>query len=75
MPFFFRVLMACVDKTIVTFLPSTSKVFFCRFGLKAFFVRRKEKLTLCPNCLPFPVSSHLDAILFYSNYFLQSRQV
>ena len=47
---------------IVTFWPSTRKVFFCRFGLKNRFVRLKEKLTLWPDCLPLPVSSHRDAI-------------
>lgn len=26
-------------------------------------MRRKEKLTLWPNCLPLPVSSHFDAIV------------
>lgn len=61
-PFFFSVRIACVDNTIVTFWPLTVKVFFCRFGLNTRLVRRKEKLTLWPNCLPLPVSSHLDAI-------------
>lgn len=53
-------------KTIVTFLPSTMKVFFCRFGLKTRLVRRREKLTLLPNCFPFPVSSQRDVIILLS---------
>jgi hypothetical protein len=28
-------------------------------------VRRKEKLTLWPNCLPFPVNSQRADILFF----------
>ena len=28
-------------------------------------MRRREKLTLLPNCLPFPVSSQRAAILFH----------
>lgn len=67
MPFFFRVRIACVLRTIVTFWPSTSKVFFCRFGLKTRLVRRNEKLTFFPNCFPLPVSSHRAAII-YSPY-------
>ncbi len=63
-PFFFSVRIAWVDNIMVTFWPLTVKVFFCRFGLKTRFVRRKEKLTLWPNCLPLPVSSHFDAITF-----------
>lgn len=50
-------------RVIVTFWPSTTKVFFCRFGLKTRLVRRKEKLTLLPNCLPLPVSSHRAAMV------------
>lgn len=52
-------------RVIVTFSPSILKVFFCRFGLNTFFVLRKEKLTLFPYCLPFPVNSHFDAIGFF----------
>lgn len=63
-PFFFKVRIACVLRVIVTFWPSTTKVFFCRFGLKTRFVRRKEKLTLWPNCLPLPVNSQRAAISF-----------
>ncbi len=62
MPFFFKVRIACVERVMVTFLPSTTKVFFCRFGLNTRLVRLKEKLTLWPNCLPLPVSSHRAAI-------------
>jgi len=56
----------------VTFWPSTTKVFFWRFGLKTRLVRRKEKLTLWPNCLPLPVKSQRAAIVllpltFYNN--------
>lgn len=51
-------------RVIVTFFPSTIKVFFCRLGLKTRLVRRSEKLTLLPNCLPLPVKSQRDAILF-----------
>lgn len=47
---------------MVILCPPTTKVFFCRFGLKVRLVRRKEKLTLLPYCLPLPVNSHLDAI-------------
>jgi len=61
-PFFRRVRIAWALSTIVTFWPPTVKVFFCRFGLKTRFVRRSEKLTLWPYCLPLPVSSHRDAI-------------
>ena len=46
----------------MTFWPFTSIVFFWRLGLKTRFVRRKEKLTLWPNCFPLPVISHRDAI-------------
>ena len=49
---------------IVTFWPSTTKVLFCRFGLKTRLVRLKEKLTLWPDCLPLPVSSHRDAMVY-----------
>lgn len=31
-------------------------------------MRRKEKLTLLPNCLPLPVSSHRDAIISFILY-------
>lgn len=65
MPFFLSVRIAWVQSTIVIFCPSISKVFFCRFGLKTRFVRRKEKLTLWPNCLPFPVNSQRAAIVYY----------
>jgi len=60
-----------VQSVIVIFCPSTSKVFFWRLGLKTRFVRRKEKLTLWPNCLPFPVNSHRAVILFLPIIFLQ----
>ena len=86
MPFFRSVRIAWVERVIVIFLPSTIKVFFCRFGLKTRFVRRREKLTLLPNCLPLPVSSHFDAmgstlshnissksVLVYDNAALESR--
>lgn len=53
----------------MTFWPSTTKVFFCRLGLKTRLVRRKEKLTLWPNCLPFPVSSHRAVIIYYFHLF------
>lgn len=49
----------------MTFWPSTRKVFFWRLGLNTRLVRRKEKLTLCPYCLPLPVSSHRDAIVIH----------
>ncbi len=62
MPFFLRVRIACVLRFIVTLLPSTMKVFFCRFGFHTRLTWRIEKLTWFPNCLPLPVSSHLDAI-------------
>ena len=62
MPFFLRVRIACVLRVIVTFWPLTTNVFFWRFGLKTRLVRRKEKLTLCPNCIPLPVRSHFDVI-------------
>jgi len=62
MPFLRSVRIAWVLSVIVTFSPSSLNVFFCRFGLNTFFVLRKEKLTLFPNCLPFPVNSHFDAI-------------
>jgi hypothetical protein len=65
MPFFLRVRIAWVLRTIVIFFPSSSKVFFCRLGLNTRLVRRKEKLTLWPNCLPFPVSSHRAAIVLF----------
>lgn len=48
---------------ICTFLPSTIMVFFCKLGFQTFLVRRKEKLTLWPYCLPLPVSSHFCMIL------------
>ena len=79
MPFFFSVRIACVERVIVTFWPSTTKVFFCRFGLKTRLVRRKEKLTLWPNCLPFPVKSQRAAIglllplTFYNNLLQYTR--
>lgn len=47
----------------MTFLPLRSNVFFCRLGLNTLFVRRKEKLTLWPYCLPLPVNSQRDAII------------
>lgn len=62
-PFFFSVRIARVESVIVIFLPSITKVFFWRLGLNTRFVRCKEKLTLLPNCLPLPVSSHRVAIL------------
>ena len=56
--------MASAESTIVTFLPSTRKVFFCKFGLKARLVLCIELGTLlCPDILPLPVSSHLLAII------------
>ena len=55
--------MVLVATVRVTFLPLTTKVFFCRFGLKTRLVWRIEKLTLLPNCLPLPVISHRDAIM------------
>lgn len=64
--------IACVESVIVTFLPSTMKVFFCRLGLKTRFVRRKEKLTLWPNCLPLPVSSQRAAISLLLKVILQT---
>src|SRR5687768_6505820 len=75
MPFFFSVRIACVLRVIVIFCPSISKVFFWRLGLKTRLVRRKEKLTLWPNCLPLPVSSHRAAIiLITSTYFYNLYQ-
>ena len=73
MPFFFSVRIAWVLSVIVIFWPSIAKVFFCRLGLKTRLVRRKEKLTLWPNCLPLPVNSQRAAIisfpfLFYNLY-------
>lgn len=62
-PFFLRVRIACVLSVIVTFCPSITNVFFCKFGLKTRLVRRSEKLTLLPNCLPLPVSSQRAAIV------------
>ena len=56
--------MAWVLSVIVIFSPSTTNVFFCRFGLKTRLVRLKEKLTLWPDCLPLPVSSHRDAMVY-----------
>lgn len=50
------------------------KVFFCRFGLKVRLVRRNEKLTLCPCCLPLPVSSHRDAISFVPLLLIKTGQ-
>ena len=63
MPFFFKVRIAEVHKIMVIFCPSISNVFFCKFGLKTRLVRRNEKLTLCPNCLPFPVNSQRATII------------
>lgn len=57
-PFFFRVRMACALTRSLIFLPSTTIVFFCKLGSHTFFVCRCEKLTLLPNCFPFPVMSH-----------------
>lgn len=48
---------------MVIFWPSTVKVFFCKLGFQTRFVWRIEKLTLLPNCLPLPVSSHCAAII------------
>ena len=68
MPFFLRVRIACVLRTIVIFWPSTKKVFFCRLGLNTRLVRRKEKLTLLPNCFPLPVSSHRATIVYFPSF-------
>ena len=65
MPFFLSVRIALVLRVIVTFWPSTTKVFFWRLGLNTRFVRRKEKLTLLPNCFPLPVSSHRATIIYF----------
>lgn len=61
-------------------------VFFCRFGLKTRLVRRKEKLTLWPNCFPLPVSSqravislvhfllvNIQSVLVYAGFGVTSR--
>ena len=58
-----------VESVIVTFWPSTTKVFFCKFGLNTRFVRRSEKLTLWPNCLPLPVRSQRAAMVNTPRYF------
>lgn len=50
--------MADVLTLSLTFLPSTITVLVCRFGFHTLLVRRKEKLTLWPYCLPLPVISH-----------------
>lgn len=63
MPFLRNVRIACVERFIVTFWPSTTKVFFCRLGLNVRLVRRSEKLTLLPDCARLPVRSHRDAIV------------
>lgn len=65
--------IACVESVKVIFWPSTMKVFFCRFGLKTRFVRRKEKLTLWPNCLPLPVSSQRAAISLLLRVIFKTR--
>ncbi len=49
---------------MVTFLPSSMKVFFCKFGFQTFLVWRIEKLILLPYCLPFPVISHFCMITY-----------
>lgn len=72
-PFFFRVRIVLAATVRVTFLPFTTKVFFCRFGRKTRLVRRMEKLTLLPNCLPLPVMSHRDAMLCNSFFFENSE--
>lgn len=46
---------------IRTATPSRTKRFLCTFGLNERFVRRFEKLTLCPNVLVFPQTSHFPA--------------
>lgn len=66
MPFFLRILIACVLRCMVIFWPSTIKVFFCRLGFQTFLVCLCEKLTLWPYCLPLPVSSQVDAIIIKS---------
>ena len=38
MPFFLRVRISWVDSFLVTFLPSSMKVFFCRLGFQTFLV-------------------------------------
>src|SRR5690349_24704737 len=75
MPFFLSVRIACAERVIVTFWPSTMKVFFWRLGLKTRLVRRKEKLTLWPNCLPLPVSSQRAAIALLLKVIKQTRMI
>ncbi len=41
--------------------PSSVKRFLCTFGLNDRFVRRFEKLTLCPKTLVLPQTSHFPA--------------
>lgn len=57
-PCFFRVLIPCALTLSVTFLPSITTVLVCKLGFQTFLVWRWEKLTLWPNCLPLPVTSH-----------------
>lgn len=62
-PFFLSVRIAFVESTMVIFLPPTTKVFLWRLGLNTRLLRCREKLTLFPNCLPLPVSSHRAVIV------------
>lgn len=57
-PFFLRVRRALVLTFRRTFWPSTTNVLVWRLGFQTLLVWRCEKLTLLPNCLPLPVSSH-----------------
>lgn len=68
-PFFFKVRIAAVLRFKRTFLPSIITVFFWMFGLKVRFVRRNEKLTLCPCCFPFPVKSHTAILTLFTLLF------
>lgn len=67
--------MAWVLNFILTFLPSMTRVLVWRLGFQTFGVRRKEKLTLWPYCLPLPVKSHFCISTVYCICFhLKSQQ-
>jgi hypothetical protein len=60
------VLMHLVHNTFFTMRPFSSKLTFCRFGLKERLVARWENERLCPKVVAFPQFAHLAILQILS---------